>query len=123
MTGKEWAKEAASVAAATAKNVVIKDALAKSAAKGYTDTGARAGKNRGKEDTRLVTKQDVIEKSISVATIAAPFLAKVAGMKISQARAKKAENEARFNSWGGRILTEKVSNVINLSSDQWKVVN
>ena len=120
MSKADIARELRSVALSTAKNVAIKDALAKSAAKNYKNDGTRAS---GKKDNRLLTKEDLIETGITTVSIAAPGLAMVAGMKMNQARAKKAENEARFNSWGGKILTEKVSNIITISDSDWKVVN
>lgn len=120
MSKSDIARELRSVAFSTAKNVAIKDALAKSAAKNYQNDGKRV---KGKKDNRLLTKEDLIETGITTVSIAAPGLAMVAGMKMKQAQAKKAENEARFNSWGGRILTEKVSNIITIPDSDWKVVN
>lgn len=120
MSKADIAKELTSIAASTAANVALSDALAKSAAKNYTNDGKRV---KGKKDNRLITKEDVIETSVGMATYMAPAAALIANMKISQARAKKAENEAKFRSWGGNILTEKVSNIITISDNDWKVVN
>lgn len=120
MSKSDIAKELRSIAFSTAKNVVVKDALAKSAAKNYTNDGKRV---KGKKDNRLITKEDAIEAGITAVSIAAPGLATVAGMKMNQARAKRAENEARFRSWGSNILDDKVSNIITISDNDWKVVN
>lgn len=119
MSKADVARELRSIAFSTAKNVAIKDALAKSAAKGYTNDGKRV---KGKKDKRLLTKEDAIEGGITAVSIAAPGLAMVAGMKMNQARAKKAENEARFRSWGSNILDDKISDIITISDNDWKVI-
>jgi hypothetical protein len=110
MDKQQLAKELAAIANTTARDVVLKDALAKSAAKGYTDDGVRI---KGENDNRFMTKEDIIEKSVGTVISAAPFLAQAAGAKMYEARAKRAENEAKFKSWGQNILTEKVSGFVS----------
>lgn len=123
MSKSDIAKEITKIAVKTTANVAYKDALAKSAAKGYTDEGRRAN---GKKDKRLLTKEDMIDAGVRAATATASFLAPIAGNKINKALRDRAQNEARFRSWGQNILTEKVpdySNIVNLGPDDWRIID
>ena len=120
MSKQELTKRLTHLATSTARNVVIKDALAKSAAKGYTSDGKRVN---GKKDRRLITKEDVIETSVNTAVSAAPFLGDAMRWTVAKAYAKKQANEARFRSWGQNILPEKVIEFVNISDDDWSYVD
>lgn len=97
---------------ATTANVVLKDMLAKSASKRYSEKGRRLkGKKNRKE--KWMTKEDAIDIAVKIA----PIAGMMAHEKASAARMKRAANEARFHKWGGNILTEKTDNVVYRSSD------
>ena len=110
---KELTKKALSLTATTAANVAIKDAMAKSASKRYTDDGKRVKGTK----SHIVSKETIIEKSIGVAVRAAPLLAFAGITKLSTIAADRARNEANFKKWGANILPEKVDNVIWQSDD------
>jgi hypothetical protein len=110
---RELTKKAAMLTATTAANVVVNDVLAKSASKRYTNTGRRSP---GTKDS-LLTKEDAISAGVSAIVPAVYGLHKIAGMSARQANFNRAKNEARFNSWGQNILSEKVADVIWQSDD------
>lgn len=117
---KELTKKALSLTATTAANVAIKDAMAKSASKRYTDDGKRV---KGTKN-RVITKEDVMETAIGSAVRIAPVLVFAGGMKLSKVMADRARNEATFNKWGANILPEKVDNVIWQSDDlQYAIID
>ena len=122
MNKSEIIKELTKVAVKTTANVALNDALAKSAAKGYTDEGKRAN---SKKDNRLLTKQDMTLMGINTALLAAPYVKFMCKIKLNQALRDRAINEARFKRWGPNILTDKVvdySNFVRLVPDDWKIV-
>lgn len=106
----------------TAAKVAFNDMLAKSAAKGYTNDGNRAD---GKKDTRKVTKEQKIKTTVRIATGAAYVATVVGGYKLGKAFIDKKKNEIRFAKWGPNILSDNVedySNVVDLPSDMWRVI-
>lgn len=113
----ELAKKAVSLAGTTAASVAMKDALAKSASKKYTDDG-KAKKGRSKQ---LFTKEEIVQSSVSTVVSAAPVILTIAGMKMADVQRKSARNEEIFNRWGQNILSEKVNNVV-WQSDDFKTV-
>lgn len=118
MSKSEMAKRATSIATRTAATVAVRDALAKSAMKNYTDKGKIVQGTK-----RLsVTKEDLIEKGIKVGIVASIVGARVSTMKYMQAAAERTANEARFNSWGQNILPQKVDNVI-WSDDNMAIID
>lgn len=120
---EELTKKFTKMAVSTAANVALNDALAKSAAKGYTSDGERVN---GKKDRRLVTKEAAINSGVRTAVAVAPFVAAIGRMKLNQAMRTRAMNEARFKSWGQNILTDTVpdySNFVTIGPDDWKVVS
>ena len=118
MSKSEMAKRATSIAVRTTATVAIKDSLAKSAMKNYTDKGQIApGKKR-----LSVTKEDLVEKGIKVGILATMVGAKVGTMKYAQAAAQRSANEARFNAWGQNILPQTVDNVI-WSNDDMAIID
>ena len=115
MSKAQIAKKMAGLAATTAANVAVNDALAKSAMKNYTDKGAAV---RGtKRSTKIVTKEDVITFGIGIGVSAARLGALVGGMKLSSAMRDRAANEARFNAWGQNVLPQKASEVLWTDGD------
>ena len=120
MSKAQIAKKVAGIAANTAANVAVKDALAKSATKNYTDKGKTVrGTNRS---TKLITKEDAIGIGINVGIKAAYVGAAVGGMKLSQAKYQRQQNEAVFNAWGKNILPQSVNNVI-WSDDDMAIID
>lgn len=113
MSKQEIAKKVAGIAAKTAANVAINDALAKSASKRYMDSGKRASgiKNRS------FTKEDLIQTGITTASYAAPLVSWMAGTKLNKVRTNRRANEDRFNSWGKNILPQSVNRVVAVSPD------
>ena len=115
MSKAQIAKKMAGLAATTAANVVVNDALAKSAMKNYTDKGATVrGTKRSKQ---WVTKEDAIAVGIGAGVSAARLGALVGGMKLSSVMKDRAANEARFNAWGQNVLTQKASEVLWTDGD------
>lgn len=114
----ELGKKAARIAAKTAVDVGIQDALAKSASKRYTDSGK---KKSGTKD-HLITKETWIESGVKAATVIAPGMLAVGAMKLGQVSRQRAEGEAAFNRWGQNILSQTVDNIIWQSDDASTVV-
>ena len=120
MSKSEMVKRATSIAVRTTATVAVKDALAKSAMKNYTDKGKVVrGTNRTK---KIITKEDLIETGIRVGVNATIIGAKVGTMKYAQAAAQRTANEARFNAWGKNILPQTVDNVI-WSNDDMAIID
>lgn len=114
MGKKEIRNRLTSLALATAGTVVFNDALAKSASKRYNSDGrTKAGKKHG----LLGHKEQWIATGVQTVARAAPVLALLGGMKLSQVAAQKRHNEEVFNRWGGNILAEKVDNVVWQDAD------
>lgn len=110
---KELTRKAATLVTRTATNVVLNDALAKSAAAKYDNSGKLINKN----NFGSVAKANAIEATVKTAVAVAPIALGLAGMKVSQVAQQRRVNEAKFNQWGGNILAEKVNNVIWQSPD------
>lgn len=106
-------KDAMTIAVNTASQVAIKDAMAKSAAKRYTDSGKKvAGVSN-----RLVTKEDLITVGLGVGVKAAYVGMTAGSLKMSQVVADRKKNEATFNAWGARVLPQSVNRDILWVSD------
>lgn len=118
ITKKDVLKDVTGIAISTASQVMIQDALAKSASKRYTNSGNR---QPGAKD-RVFTKEDLIQTGIGVGVKAAYVGAAVGGLKLSQARAQRSANEAQFNAWGKNILPQTVDNVI-WSNDDMAIID
>lgn len=110
-------KKAGSIVARTATTVALNDALAKSASKRYTDDGGRVP---GTKD-HFISKETAIVQSIKIARIANPYAKRAIGMKAASMRANRQANEDRFNRWGENVLAQKVSNVITLDPNDYKI--
>lgn len=109
MSKKEIRNRLTSLAVSTAGTVAFNDALAKSASKRYESNGrTKAGTKHG----LLGHKEQYIATGVKTVTAAAPVLAYLGKMKLSQAAAQRRHNEEVFNRWGGNILEEKVDNVV-----------
>lgn len=118
MSRGQIAKELIKIAGKTAINVAINDALAKSASKNYDENGKI---KKGVNTKTLITKEDIIQLGITNAVMAAPVAKWALQTKAYQVRQEREKNEARFKSWGSRILTEKVGNIIWLSEDDYHI--
>jgi len=111
-------KELTKIAGKTATNVAINDALAKSASKNYDENGKI---KKGVNTKRSMTKEDVMELGINMAVKTAPIAKWALQTKAYQVRREREMNEARFKSWGERIIPEKVGNIIELSEDDYHI--
>ena len=119
MSRGQIAKELTKIAKKTAINVAINDALAKSASKNYDESGKI---KKGVNTKTLLTKEDIIQKSINMAVKAAPIAKWALAAKAYEVRLEREKNEARFKSWGSRILPEKVEDIICLSEDEYRII-
>lgn len=109
MSKKEIRNRLTSLAISTAGSVAFNDALAKSASKRYTSEGrTKAGTKHG----LFGHKEQWIATGVNTAAAAAPVLAVLGNMKMSQIAAQRRYNEEVFNRWGQNILAEKVDNVV-----------
>lgn len=118
---KYAAKIVAQIAGTTAANIAIENALAKSMAKNYTDSGRM---KPGLKD-RAITKQDSIAMAISAAPYVVTGIAAVSGMKLQQANATRSKNEQRFNDFANnsRILDAPISGLgeVIFSNSQYTI--
>lgn len=112
---KKLTKKATLIASSTAANVAIKDAMAKSMSKRYDSNGKNI--TRTKEGL-LGTKEQAIETFISAGTNLAAGAIVVAGMKYQKVAHDRYINEQRFNSFAGKVLSQKVDHVIWQSDDR-----
>ena len=104
---RKLAKEAAKE---VAKDYAVNEALARSVASKYNDDGT---KKNGKGPS-VVTREQAILTGVKVASA-------VAGQKYFQAKARRAENERRFNQWGGNILEAKFDPIVGIDPDSYRV--
>ena len=109
---RKLAKEAAKE---VAKDYAVNEALARSVASKYNDDGT---KKNGKGPS-VVTREQAILTGVKVAKKAYPIASAVAGQKYGQA--KRAENERRFNQWGGNILEAKFDPIVGIDPDSYRV--
>lgn len=96
-------KRMRNVALVTAANVKIEDSLAESAAKRYTETGKI---KRGQKE-KLLTKEDVIEESISIGMKALGILSLMRSVKVGNA----SYNQKQAGKING-FLEDQLPNVI-----------
>ena len=119
---QELISRAIQITANTAKNVIVKDALAKSAAKKYGDND-KLIKGTPKDGVFLGSREDKIETAINVIVPRAVGLGlKVGSAKMSSVLENRYENKKRYDAWGGNILEEKLANVIWASPDGDQVI-
>jgi len=86
-------------------------------------TAKKGTKSRGtKRSTKIITKEDAIGIGINVGIKAAYVGAAVGGMKLSQAKYQRQQNEAVFNAWGKNVLPQSVNNVI-WSDDDMAIID
>ena len=92
----------------TAKNTVLSEmALNK-----YRDNGKIKKKNG------ILTREDKIDMVMT----ALPYINAVRKLNSHDARRQRAENEAKFKAWNGRILESKFDDIVNLGSDAWRII-
>jgi hypothetical protein len=115
---KELTKRITSLALSVTRSVVLKDTLAKSASKRYSDSGKRL---KGKKDP-LISKETLIETGVNTAIRITPLVSSLMKMKAARYRINKNKNEEIFNRWGANILPQKVETIIWQSKDLKTVV-
>ena len=89
-------------------NMAIEEITARSVANKYDTKGKRI---KGSND-ELFTREQVVKKgvkAVSTAMMLAPLLKLGLGTMAKEHNRKRREAEAAFDRWGGRILTDKVS--------------
>ena len=89
----------------TAITVAVNETMAKRSMSYYDQTGRSVKGGRG---NKFVTKEDMTEAGIYGAIGAASIAKWAAGYGMVKAMQRRNINEARFNSWGGRILPSSV---------------
>lgn len=97
------------VLAATAKETIKNDLLARSASTRYTSEGV--SKKPAAENARRsrATREDLIEFGASVVPAAAGLARWAALTKVQDIKAKRIANAAMIRSWSGRLLEDQVS--------------
>ena len=113
MNKAQLADELMQLAVQTTGVVVARDALAKSTAKKFTDTGRRV---RGKH-TEIVSKEVVLEIAVNTAASMMPVYVGLAKTKVSHAAKTRARDEERVRRWGQNILPQKVDHIVWQSDD------
>ena len=113
----DYGKLAKEVAKEVAKDYAVNEALARSVATKYNDDGI---KKNGKGPS-VVTREQAILTGVKVAKRTYPIASAVAGQKYGQAKARRAENERRFNQWGGNILEAKFDPIVGIDPDSYRV--
>lgn len=110
---KAITKRLVKVAVHTAKNTLLKDAMARSVTGKYDDAGNRT---KGSANSRI-TREDVMERGIKIGEMAAQIGFRVARRSMRQATYQRKTNEARVQRWGKNLFSEKVDNIIWESDD------
>lgn len=113
----EWVSEFGKLAKNVAVDVTYKESLARSVASRYNDDGKRSDGKKATPSYKL-TKEDKIAAATSFAQVAYPFASAIAGKKYFDAKRDRQANEAKFNSWNGRILESKFNDIITLNRDR-----
>ena len=108
MSKTDIAIKIGAIAAETAAKVAVKDALAKSASRRYTDDGEL----RKGPANRTRTKEDYIQLGISIGTPVAKIAARIALDDLHKANIQRRVNEDRVATWAEKILFEKVHKVV-----------
>ena len=119
-SGMSKAEIAADVAKYAAKNAAV--LLAKEVNTNYqasridrrynADGTTKDGKKEG-----LLSREQKIDAGVAAGLAAASALAGIGGAKLLNVKVQRAVGEARMKSWGDRILSERVDNVIWQSPD------
>lgn len=122
LSKQEVGKRLAKIGFQTAKDTIVRDALAKSAAKKYSDDG-KTKVVKDKLPSFLGSNQDWMEYGINtIAPKAIKLGANVASKSLNEMVANRAANEAAFNKWGANILSEKVADVVWSSPDMSQTI-
>lgn len=117
MSKDEFVKRVTNIGIATVGKMALTEVEVKSMSKKYNAAG------RAKEKQGLMSREDMYGIIAGTAVKFYPVVNFIVGAKYSQVKAKRAANEAKFKSWGGNILESKFDDIINLSSDSWRVVD
>ena len=108
----ELAKKALEVGANAVKNTAKNTALSEMTLNKYRDNG------RIKKKNGLVTREDKLE----IAMTMTPYIKAMLKLSTYDARSQRAKNEAKFNSWNGRILESKFDDIVGIGSDAWRII-
>ena len=105
MSSNDLIKKLGSVGKSAARQFAISEVTARSVADKYNTNGERIkGNNKS-----LYTREDVVKKTISAATIVGPILGRLGYLKLNKMAQQKKAGEEAFARWGANILTDKVS--------------
>ena len=110
------AKKVAGVAIKTGTTVAIKDSLTNHALKRYDSNGKMIPLKNGKKQG-LWTSTDTLQTVSAAAMTILPAMVLTVGALNIKRKATNEKNEASFNRWGGRLLSEKVNNIVWQSKD------
>ena len=117
MSKDELIKMAKNIGMATVGKMALTEIEVKSMSKKYN----AAGRAKGKQG--LMSREDMYGICASTAVKFYPVVNMLVGAKYAQVKANRAANKAKFESWGGNILESKFDDIVNLSSDSWRVVD
>ena len=106
------------IAKGAAADFLKNELYARSVAKKYDENGK---KDKRYEKENLLTRERVFDICLNTAKGLYPYASSMAGIKYTQAKERRAANEARFNAWGGNILEAKYDDIVNLSSNEYRV--
>lgn len=119
MSKADIAKRLTKIGVATVANTAINDALAKSVSKKYDDEGKwrkDKAKRKGQFDsTKEAWISAGIQNGVSAAVIFGPQLYAMMAMKAYNLNRERAQHQADFERWGGRILEAKLEDVIDVT--------
>lgn len=105
MSSSDLIKKLGSVGKSAARQFAINEITARSVANKYDINGERIkGNNKS-----IYTREDVVKKAIDASMIVGPILGRLGYLKLNKMAQQKKAGEAAFDRWGGRILTDKVS--------------
>lgn len=117
MSKDEFIRMVKNIGIATAGKMALTEIEVKSMSKKYN----AAGRAKGKQG--LMSREDMYGICASTALKFYPVVNMLVGAKYAQVKANRAANKAKFESWGGNILESKFDDIVNLSSDSWRVVD
>lgn len=119
MSKADIAKRLTKIGAATVAGTALNDTLAKSVSKKYDDEGKfdrTKGEHKGQFDT---TKEawinSGVQNAVSAAVLFGPQLYATLAMKAYKLNQERAQHQADFERWGGRILEAKLEDVIEVT--------
>ena len=119
MSKDDIAKRLTKIGAATVAGTALNDTLAKSVSKKYDDEGKfdrTKGKRKGQFDaTKEAWISAGVQNAVSAAVLFGPQLYATLAMKAYKLNQERAQYQADFERWGGRILEAKLEDVIEVT--------